>query len=213
MVEENNVFAECVCLSTIQRGIRPVVRRSTALRRFCASVGSSSTWELVHCINLWWPRHHLSSRYESTRLLRSMLAVRSPLFWLFFGLWCVVGDPWVVYSHIVMQKCQCTAHKQNQRLTWSSLKVAPVAWTFGVPTISAVFIFNQPSTNSPSWTFCHVMLCSSHFRSVSAWFTENHSQTPLTLVEPNLDDRHRSPKITVHWIQALFDFSAKFPFQ
>jgi len=46
-----------------------------------------------------------------------------------------------------------------------------------------------------------------------AWHIKNRRATTLKLVKPIFDGRHRKSRVTVHSIQALFDFAARFPFQ
>jgi len=61
--------------------------------------------------------------------------------------------------------------------------------------------------------FCHVILRGSRFRGTWAWLIKNRRATTLKLVKPIFDGRHRKSRVTVHSIQALFDFAARFPFQ
>ena len=61
--------------------------------------------------------------------------------------------------------------------------------------------------------FIHVILCGIRFRGTWAWFIKNQCATTLKLVKPIFDGRHRRRRVTVHSIQALFDFAARFPFQ
>jgi hypothetical protein len=61
--------------------------------------------------------------------------------------------------------------------------------------------------------FFHVILHGSYFRGTWAWLIKNRRVTTLKLVKPIFDSHHRRRRVTVHSIQALFDFAARFPFQ
>jgi hypothetical protein len=86
--------------------------------------------------------------------------------------------------------------------------------SFEIPTVSAISrTFNQQSANTRSWIFCYVILRGSHFRGTWAWLIKNQRVTTVKLVKPIFYSCHQRRRVTVHSIQALFDFAAQFPFQ
>ena len=80
-----------------------------------------------------------------------------------------------------------------------------------MPTVSAISrTLNRRSANTRSWIFFTLSSVLTNFGAPGRGSSKTET---LKLVKPIFDDRHRRRRVTLHSIQALFDFAARFPFQ
>ena len=88
--------------------------------------------------------------------------------------------------------------------------------SFEMLTVSAISrTFNRRFINTRSWILFTLSSVVAVFGAPGRGSskTDVRRATTLKLVKPIFDGRHRRRRVTVHGIQALFDFAARFPSQ